>query len=216
MLDNLKREVCEIAKTAQRDGLCKHKSGNFSRKDEKTGLIVITPAGVDRELLTPRDIVVIDNDAEIIENESNYRPTSECLMHLKIYETRKDASAIAHTHSMYGTTFALLNKPIPALVYEAANLGLTKARIPVAPYGRPGTQDLADSVVDAAKESECFLLEKHGTVAFDSLNLYEAYLKACYIEELAQLYFNSLSVGMVPSSFSQEELDQWKYPDKVK
>ncbi len=29
MLDDLKNEVCEIAKKAQRDGLCKHKSGNF-------------------------------------------------------------------------------------------------------------------------------------------------------------------------------------------
>lgn len=216
MLENLKREVFEIAKKAQKDGLCKHKSGNFSRKDEETGLIAITPAGVDREILTARDIVIIDENAKIIENESNYKPTSECLMHLKIYETRDDARAIAHTHSLYGTTFALLNKAIPALVYEAANLGLTKGRIPVAPYGRPGTQELADSVIDAVKEAECFLLEKHGTVAFDKNNLYEAYLKACYIEELAQLYFNSLSMGIVPEIFSQEELDQWKYPGQVK
>jgi len=179
-------------------------------------LIAITPTGMDRELLTPRDIVIIDENASIIENESNLQPTSECLMHLKIYETRKDAVAIAHTHSMYGTTFALLNIPIPALVYEAANMGLTKARIPVAPYARPGTQELANSVVMAAKEAECFLLEKHGTVAFDSKNLYEAYLKATYIEELAQLYFNALSIGATPVGFEQNELNQWKYPDKVK
>ena len=216
MLENLKIEVCNIAKKAQKDGLCKHKSGNFSVRDKETGLIAITPTGMDRELLTPRDIVIIDENASIIENESNLQPISECLMHLKIYETRKDAVAIAHTHSMYGTTFALLNKPIPALVYEAANMGLTKARIPVAPYARPGTQELANSVVMAAKEAECFLLEKHGTVAFDSKNLYEAYLKATYIEELAQLYFNALSIGATPVGFEQNELNQWKYPDKVK
>lgn len=68
----------------------------------------------------------------------------------------------------------------------------------------------------AAKEAECFLLEKHGTVAFDSKNLYEAYLKATYIEELAQLYFNALSIGATPVGFEQNELNQWKYPDKVK
>ncbi len=32
MLESLKKDVCEIAKRAQKDGLCKHKSGNFSAK----------------------------------------------------------------------------------------------------------------------------------------------------------------------------------------
>ena len=41
MLGHLKKDVCEIAKRAQRDGLCKHKSGNFSARDAKSGYIVI-------------------------------------------------------------------------------------------------------------------------------------------------------------------------------
>lgn len=218
MLEHVKKDVCEIAKRAQREGLCKHKSGNFSARDVQTGYIVITPTSVDRELLTPRDMVVMDMDANVIENLSGLRPTSEALMHLMIYKTREDAKAIAHTHSMYGTTFALLNKPIPAIVYEAANFGLTKARIPVAPYGRPGTMDLANSVIEACKEAECFLLEKHGTVAFDTRDIYEAYLKANYIEELAQLYFHALMVnqGNEPEAFLQEELTSWEYPKEIK
>ena len=46
MLENLKKDVCEIAKRAQREGLCKHKSGNFSALDTQTGYIVITPTSV--------------------------------------------------------------------------------------------------------------------------------------------------------------------------
>ncbi len=218
MLESLKKDVCEIAKRAQADGMCKHKSGNFSARDPQTGYIVITPTSVDRELLTPRDMVVMDINANVIENLSGLRPTSESLMHLKIYETRPETRAVAHTHSMYGTTFAVLNKPIPAMVYEAANLGMTKGRIPVAPYGRPGTPDLAESIVEAAKESECLLMERHGTVAFDAENIYEAYLKACYIEEMAQLYYNVLTAsgGKEPYSFPQEELQQWEYPKEIK
>ncbi|MDX8417305.1 class II aldolase/adducin family protein [Absicoccus intestinalis] len=217
MLENLKKDVCEIAKRAQQTGLCKHKSGNFSARDQATGYIVITPTSVDRELLTPRDMVVMDKNACVLENLSGLKPTSEALMHLKIYETRPDAMAIAHTHSVYATTFALLNKPIPAIVYEVANLGVTKGRIPVAPYGRPGTVDLANSIVNAAKESECFLMEKHGVVGFDSRNIYEAYLKAAYVEELAQLYFNALAVsgGKEPNAFPQEELASWEYPKEI-
>jgi len=217
MLEHLKKEVCQIAKRAQKDGLCKHKSGNFSARDKETGYVVITPTSLDRELLTPRDMVVIDMNAAIIENLSGLMPTSESLMHLMVYKTREDAMAIAHTHSAFATTFALLNKPIPALVYEVATMGLTKARVPVAPYGRPGTRALAESVVDAAKEAKCFLMEKHGAVAFDT-DIYEAFLKAAYIEELAELYYRSLTVngGREPEIFAQEELDSWQYPADVK
>ena len=206
MLENLKKDVCEIAKRAQRDGLCKHKSGNFSARDVKSGYIVITPTSVDRELLTPRDMIVMDLEANVIENLSGLKPTSESLMHITIYKTRKDANAIAHTHSMYATTFAL------------SNMGLTKGRVPVAPYGRPGTMELANSVVDACMEAESFLMESHGAVAFDSQDIYEAFLKAAYIEELAQLYYNAVTVlqGKEPKSFAQEELQKWEYPKEIK
>lgn len=218
MLESLKKDVCEIAKRAQRDGLCKHKSGNFSARDVSTGYVVITPTSVDREVLTPRDMIVMDMDATVIENLSGLKPTSESLMHLMIYKSRTEAMAIAHTHSMYATTFALLNKSIPAIVYEVANMGLTQARVPVAPYGRPGTPELAESVVEACKEAECFLMESHGAVAFDSHDIYEAFLKAAYIEELAQLYYNALTAtqGQEPKAFKQEELQKWEYPKEIK
>lgn len=218
MLETLKKDVCEIAKRAQRDCLCKHKSGNFSARDKETGYIVITPTSVDRELLTPRDMVVVDIDANVIENLSGLRPTSETLMHLKIYETREDVYAIAHTHSMYATSFAVLDKPIPAVVYEVASMGLKKGRIPVAPYGRPGTPALADSVIDVVQEADCFLMKGHGACAVDATDIYEAFLKAAYIEEIAQLYYNTLTAngGKEPESFPAEELQQWEYPTEIK
>ena len=180
--------------------------------------MVITPTSVDRELLTPRDMIVMDLDATVVENLSGLKPTSESLMHLMIYRQRPEATAIAHTHSAYATTFALLNKPIPAIVYEVANLGLTKGRVPVAPYGRPGTTDLADSVIESCKEADCFLLEKHGAVALDNRDIYEAFLKAAYIEELAELYHHALTANncQEPPAFAQEELQKWEYPSQIK
>ncbi len=217
MLETLKKDVCEIAKRAQRDGLCKHKSGNFSARDKETGYVVITPTSIDREWLTPRDMVVLDLDAAVIENLSGLRPTSESLMHLKIYKTRPDIMAVAHTHSVYATSFAVLKKPIPAIVYEVATMGRIEGRIPVAPYGRPGTPDLAESVVEAVTESDSFLLASHGAVAVD-VNIYEAFLKASYIEELAELYYLTLTAngGVEPDVFSKEELQQWEYPKEIK
>ena len=42
MLESLKKDVVQIAKRAQKDGLCKHLSGNFSARDKETGSVVIT------------------------------------------------------------------------------------------------------------------------------------------------------------------------------
>lgn len=218
MLEDLKLKVMNVAKQAQREGMCKHKSGNFSARDEETGLVVITPTSVDREDLVVPDMIVMDIDANVIENQTGLRPTSESLMHLKIYQTRPDVKAIAHTHSQFATTFAILEKPIPAVVYEVANLNCSKARIPVAPYGRPGTPALAESVVEPVKEADVFLLQGHGSVAVDEDNIDEAYLKVCYIEELAELYYHALTAngGKEPKSFPAEELQKWEYPKEIK
>ena len=218
MLEDLKLQVMNVAKQAQREGMCKHKSGNFSARDEETGLVVITPTSVDREDLVVPDMIVMDLDANVIENQTGLRPTSESLMHLKIYQTRPDVKAIAHTHSQFATTFAILEKPIPAVVYELANLHCSQARIPVAPYGRPGTPALAESVVDPVKEADVFLLQGHGSVAVDEDNIDEAYLKVCYIEELAELYYHALTAngGQEPKSFPVEELQKWEYPKEIK
>lgn len=146
MLEELKKEVVKIAKEADRSGLCKHKSGNFSIRDKETGYVVVTPAAVDRAELTYHDICVVDLDANVIEAVTDLKPTSELLMHLEIYKTREDVRAVVHTHSRIATSFAVVNKPIPAIIYECATLGLKDAMIPVAPYGRPGTRELSNSV----------------------------------------------------------------------
>ena len=218
MLEDLKLRVMNTAKQAQRDGMCKHKSGNFSARDAETGYVVITPTSVDRENLVVPDMIVMDLDANVIENQTGLRPTSESLMHLEIYKTRPDVMAIAHTHSMYATVFAVLNKPMPAVVYEIANLNCSKARIPVAPYGRPGTPALAESVVEPCQEADVFLLQGHGAVAVDETCIEEAYLKVCYIEELSELYHHALTAngGQEPDSFPVEELQSWEYPKEIK
>lgn len=217
MLENLKKQVVKIAQEADRSGLCKHRSGNFSIRDKETGYVVVTPSGIDRDELTYRDICVVDLDANVIEMEPDVKPTSELLMHLSVYKTRDDVFAMAHTHSRFATAFAVINKEIPAIIYECANLNLKDGVIPVAKYGRPGTTALSDSVVEPIKRSDVILLEKHGVVAVDK-DPAEALLKAHYVEELAEVYYRALQLngGKEPDVFSVEELTSWQYPSQIK
>lgn len=217
MLEIQKKHVVEMARTAQQWGLCKHKAGNSSVRDKETGLILVTPTTIDKMHLTPRDIVVMDVEANVIESEAGLRPTSECLMHIEIYKARPDVFAISHTHSLYATSFAVLNKPIPAVVYECAILNLKDGVIPVAPYGRPGTPALSNSVIEPIKRADAILMEKHGAIGVDK-DPYEAVLKSAYLEEMAQIYYHALVIngGKEPESFAPEELLRWAYPSQIK
>lgn len=217
MLEELKKQVVTYALSADRSGLCKHRAGNFSVRDPESGYVCITPTGVDREELSYHDIVVIDLDACVIEAETGLRPTSETLMHLAVYKSRPDIHAVAHTHSRYATAFAVLKKTIPAIVYEVAGLGCKEGYIPVAPYGRPGTPELAQSVVAPLAIADVALMESHGVIAVDKV-LKEALLKAHYVEELAEIYYRTLvlSSGKEPPVVPLAELQQWEYPRQIK
>lgn len=218
MLEALKKQVAAYALQAEQMGLCKHRSGNFSIRDEETQLVCITPTDMDREDMSYHDIVVMRMDAEVVEAETGQRPTSESLMHLMVYQTRPDVRAIAHTHSKIATAFAVLNKPIPAIVYEIMMLGCKEGYIPVAPYGRPGTTALAASVVEPLKISDVALMEKHGVIAVDSKDLKEALLKASYVEELAEIYLTTLTLlgNKEPQAVPKSELQKWEYPKEIK
>ncbi|HAF31968.1 class II aldolase/adducin family protein [Anaerovibrio lipolyticus] len=218
MLKEIKRKVLECAVKAENMGLCQHRSGNFSIRDEDTGLICITPTGMDRSEMTYHDIVVVNMNAEVVEAETLHRPTSEVTMHLKIYEARPDVNAVVHTHSKFALTFAILNKPIPAIVTELMHLGCKEGYIPVAPYGRPATPALAESVLKPLQISDVALMEKHGAVAVDK-DIKEALTKAAYVEELAEIYYNTLTIlgpGKEPDYVDKEDLQKWAYPKEIK
>jgi L-ribulose-5-phosphate 4-epimerase len=216
MLESLKKQVVAVAKEADRMGMCKHKSGNFSILDPESGYVVITPSGVAREVLTADHVCVLDLDANVIERKTEAKPSSEALMHLAVYKVRKDVKAIVHTHARYSTAFAVLNKGLPSLVYECSYCGKDGV-IPVAPYGRPGTPALAENVAKTLKNADCCLMESHGAIATGE-NLDGAFLKAQYVEEIAEIYFLALLANnqREPHTLPSEELQKWAYPKEIK
>ena len=200
MLEEQKKIVLHEARRAEELGLCRHRSGNFSLRDKESGLICLTPAGVDRTAMTVADIVVVDGTGKVMEAAAGRRPTSEVLMHLAAYDARPDIGAVVHTHSRFAQVCAVLRQEIPAVVAEMAHLGCKKGRIPVAPYARSGSPELAASVAEPLKESDAILLASHGVLTVDAASLAEALLKAAYVEEIAEVYCHArlLSQGEPP------------------
>ena len=164
MLEALRAEVVRCAQEAEAQGLCRWRSGNFSARDRETGLVCMTPSGVDRRTMVAEDIVVMDLDGRVAEAANGRKPSSEALMHLAAYEVRPDICAIAHTHSPFALVFAALERPIPGLVLEAAHLHCEGGSVPVAPFAPQGTQELADSVRAPLRMGDAMLLARHGAL----------------------------------------------------
>ena len=215
MLEALRAEVVRCAQEAEAQGLCRWRSGNFSARDRETGLVCMTPSGVDRRTMNAEDIVVMDLDARVVEASNGRKPSSEALMHLAAYEVRPNVCAIVHTHSPFALVFAALERPIPGLVLEAAHLHCEGGSVPVAPFAPQGTAELADSVRAPLRLGDALLLARHGVLTVGT-SLDDALLKAAYVEELAEVAYRSalISGGTMPTPLPPEAF-VLRYPEKI-
>ena len=59
MLEALKKEVYEANMELVKRGLVIYTWGNVSGIDRKSGLVVIKPSGVEYDVMTPDDMVVV-------------------------------------------------------------------------------------------------------------------------------------------------------------
>jgi L-fuculose-phosphate aldolase len=207
VLEELKLRVIRVAVAAEACGLCKYKTGNFSALDRESGLIVISPSGLDRNTLTVDDIPVLTLSGDIAEAGKRAKPSIEFPMHIKAYETRGDISSVIHTHSEYATVFAVRGEPIKPVVFEAFFYGVRTA---VTDCGRPGAAHLAESVAGPLHEADVCLLRNHGVLVVGG-SVEDTLLKARYVENVAKLYYLSASLGgAAPDAIPDEEFELYK------
>jgi len=174
-------------------------SGNLSIRHE-SGML-ITPSGMAYSTLAPDDIVFVDGNGE---HHGPRKPSSEWRIHHDIYKARTDAGAILHAHPTDCAALACLNKPIPAFHYMVAVAGGRDIRC--APYATFGTQALSNHVLDALQDRKACLMANHGLICLAG-NLDQALALAIEVEQLAQTYIVSLSVGN-PVILDDEEMDR--------
>lgn len=180
-------------------GINQGTSGNVSVRTVEGFLI--TPSGIAYSALTPEDIVLMNLNGEIL---SGRMPSSEWRFHCDIYLHRDDAQAIVHTHSVYATALACLEKDMPAFHYMVAMAGGKDIRC--APYATYGTQALSDLALVALEDRKACLLAHHGVIATGA-DLSRAFALASEIETLAQQYLIALTIAQ-PTILSDKEMDK--------
>jgi L-ribulose-5-phosphate 4-epimerase len=200
-LKTLREQVLETALQMIRDGLAFGAGGNISARDPESGLIAITPSAIEYTRMSAEDVVVIDEHG--VKVEGQWKPTSETPMHTIFYRERKDVEAVVHTHAPFASVFAISGQEIPMVVTESALcIGGT---VQVAPYIRPGTEELARVVLETMDSGVSVLLAQHGMIAVGP-DLHAAYSTTIATEVSARLTLLARSAGMQPITIDQAEV----------
>lgn len=198
MLAAERRQVAE--QVSELETLTPGRTGNLSvRRGDR---MAITPSGVPYADIAPDDVPVVSLGGERLSGDR--APSSETPMHRHIYD-RFETGAIAHTHSPWATTLAVLRQPLPPVHYMVALAGET---VPVADYATYGTEELAANAVEAmeAAGSDACILANHGLVATGA-DAAAAIETAEAVESVAQVYCQARTVGE-PSELDGDEIDR--------
>src|ERR671937_778976 len=141
---SLRREIVRIGRMLYDREYVAATDGNISVRLGPDRLLA-TPSGACKGMLEPGELLVVNMQGRSVRSWQSHRcVSSEIGMHLLIYRLRPDVNAVVHAHPRTATGFAAagiaLNQP---LVCEVV-IGL--GQIPLAPYGTPGTPELAETL----------------------------------------------------------------------
>ena len=93
--------LAATAKALHARGWLSGTSGNLSAVVQPEPLLLaMSPSGVDKGELTAEQILLVDEDARVINGDR--KPSDETLLHLEIVKQRR-AGAVLHTHSIWNT-----------------------------------------------------------------------------------------------------------------
>jgi len=185
----LRRQICKTGRKMYAHGFVVACEGNLSvRLDQDR--ILVTPAGACKGYLAPEDLLIADLSGVVL--CGTRRPSTEIQMHLLYYRLRPDVRAVCHAHPPTATGFAAAGRALEDAVLPEVIVGLDK--IPLAPYGTPGTWELCARLEPLATKYDAVLLENHGVVTCGQ-DLTTAYQRLETVEQFAKILLTAESLG---------------------
>ena len=170
-------------------GLIAGRDGNLSVR-LGPDRVLVTPSGLIKALLVAGDMVELGLSGRKRRGRRN--PTSELDLHLRILTARPDVGAVVHAHPPAATGFAVAGEEIPANLLP--ELIFLVGRVPIVPYGTPGTPELGDRVEPYLAEHDALLLANHGAVTMGR-TLDQAWIRMESLEQAARIVVAARTVG---------------------
>lgn len=158
-LEATKRAVLEAAREMERTGLVEGTAGNLSART-RSGQVVLTPTAMRYAEMTLDDLVVSDLEGRVL--SGSRAPTTEIALHLACLRRHPDIAAVAHTHPVHASMFAVCQQPIPCAIEELELY--VGGDVPVTAYHRTGTGSLGLAAAERLQDRAAVLLANHGLV----------------------------------------------------
>lgn len=196
-----REEIVEIARIMAQQGLARSSDGNISVR-LAPNRILITPRGLYKPKMAPDDLAIVDDEGALLEAKEGRRATSEMGLHLEAYRQRPDIQAVLHAHPPYCTALTIAGLPYPTDFMPEVRVML--GDVPVAPYARPGTPAVGESVRELIRTHNNVLLSHHGSVSVGR-SLEETLIALERMEAAAYTYYLACVLGE-PAPLPAEEL----------
>ena len=189
----IREEICAVGRRLYELFMVAGNDGNISARvgDDE---VLITPSGVSKGLLKPEIMIRMRVDGEILDAPQGYRPSSECHIHLVVYQTRPEIGAVVHAHPATATGMAVAGVSMekPFLPEGIVRIG----PVPLAPYTLPGGSELADSVRPYVHVGNAVLMGNHGVLSYDR-TLWGAQANMETVELNARMLLAAMQFGNV-------------------
>ncbi|MCB0414201.1 MAG: class II aldolase/adducin family protein [Bdellovibrionales bacterium] len=170
-ITEIKKELIQFCKRLHSLGFLAAGDGNLSfRLDDEN--ILITPKGVPKAFIDEKDLAILTLSGEV----KSGSPSSERLMHLEVYRNCPKAKAVFHAHPPLSVAWSIAfpeQTEVPN--YYLSELILAVGAIPIAPYARPGTQQMGDHIKSLLPDHRVMILSQHGALTWGE-SLLEAYM----------------------------------------
>jgi autoinducer 2 (AI-2) kinase len=197
----LRGELVAVVNELYAAGLVTATGGNVSARASRPDEAWITPSQLFKGDLRPEILVRIGMDART-KDAGARSPSSEALMHTAVLRARPDAKAVIHCHAPNATI--LVNSGLPFLPVSTEAAFFTKiGRIP---FIMPGTQELADAIVEAMGDGWAVLMQNHGLLVAGR-SLRRAADMAEIIERTAEVILGCYAVGREPPVLPPETVE---------
>lgn len=184
-------QLVAIMNRIYHNGMTTLSGGNLSIKDDN-GDIWITPSGIDKGKLTPKDIMCVRANGDVI---GPHRPSIEFPFHRKIYELRPDFQAIVHAHPPALVSFSIVRQVPDTRIIPQANR--ICGPVGYAPYALPGSEKLGENIANTFAEGyNIIILENHGMAA-GGASLLDAFHRLETLDFCARTLIRAKALGDV-------------------
>ena len=216
MLEELKQQVFEANMQLPKHGLVTFTWGNVSGIDRASGLMVIKPSGVEYDVMSAKDMVVVELETGK-RVEGRLKPSSDTPTHVELYKAFSEIGGVVHTHSRWATIFAQSGRGIPALGtthadYFYGEIPCTRRMTPEeirGEYEKETGTVIVERFLDLSpQDMPGVLVHSHGpfTWGTDPTN---AVHNAVVLEECAMMAWHNLALsGCTIEPMQQELLDK--------